>query len=214
MTADAPDHGALLPLLPEERVGLVARVEPITLGLSGAGVYAVTASRGAYVLRVQSRQIDPGYFAQQVRVLRRAAEAGIAPAVVHVDEAARAVVSARVQGVPMAAALADPAQRAPVLASVIDRLRTLHALDPSDVAERDPIAFTRAAWEAARDRPGFPPWAASLAPTLETLAATLVRDPRRGVSHNDVNPMNVAGGGPGRPARCALRRILAGRDSV
>ena len=170
---------------------MVARVEPITLGLSGAGVYAVTASRGAFVLRVQSREIDAGYFAQQVRVLRRAAAAGVAPAVVHVDDAARAVVSARVQGVPMAAGLADPAQRAPMFASVIDQLRTLHALDPSDVAERDPIAFTRAAWEAARGRPGFPPWAAALAPTLEALAATLARDPRRVVSHNDVNPTNV-----------------------
>jgi aminoglycoside phosphotransferase (APT) family kinase protein len=191
MSKVAPDHGALLPLLPEERVGVVAHVEPITLGLSGAGVYSVTASLGAFVLRVQPRELDAGYFAQQVRVLRRAADAGIAPAVVHVDEAAHAVVSARVQGVPMAAALADPAQRGPVFASFIDQLRALHALDPSEVAERDPVAFTRAAWEAARDRPAFPPWAASIAPTLETLAATLARDPRRVVSHNDVNPMNV-----------------------
>src|SRR5262249_6139458 len=49
----------------------------------------------------------------------------------------------------------------------------------------------RAAWEAARDRPGFPPWAASLAPTLEAIAARLASDPRRVVSHNDVNPVNV-----------------------
>jgi aminoglycoside phosphotransferase (APT) family kinase protein len=191
MAAPVPDHAALLALLPEDRVGVVERLEPITLGLSGAGVYAVTTSRGAYVLRVQARDMDPASFAQQLRVLRRAADAGVAPAVVHVDEAARAVISVRVPGTPIAAALADPAQRAPVFASIVDRLRTLHALDSSGIAERDPLPYTHAAWQAARDRPGFPPWAASLTAPLELIAATLARDPRRVVSHNDLNPGNV-----------------------
>jgi thiamine kinase-like enzyme len=191
MTTPTPDGAALLLLLPEDRLGVVERVEPITLGLSGAGVYAVTTSRGAYVLRVQGSQVDEQFFAQHLRILRRAADAGVAPVVVHVDEAARAVVSVRVSGVPMAAALADPDQRGPVFASVVDRLRTLHALDPTGIAERDPLSHTHAAWAAARDRPGFPAWAASLAPTLETIAATLAADGRRVVSHNDVNPVNV-----------------------
>jgi aminoglycoside phosphotransferase (APT) family kinase protein len=181
----------LIPLLPEERVGAVKRIEPIRMGLSGAGVYAVETSGGAYVLRVQGRELDEGSFAQQLRVLRRAAGAGVAPAIVHVDEAARAVVSARVPGLPIAAAVAEPAQRQAVLASVVDRLQTLHALDASDVSERDPMPYTVAAWEAGRGRPGFPPWAASLAPVFDALAATLARDPRRVLSHNDVNPVNV-----------------------
>jgi aminoglycoside phosphotransferase (APT) family kinase protein len=191
MPLSAQDQSALVHLLPEDRVGAVERVEPITLGLSGAGVYAVTASRGAYVLRIQGREVDGGSFAQQLRVLLRAADAGIAPAVVHVDEAARAVISVRVPGLPVAAALADPAQRGPVFASVVDRLRTLHALDPSGVAERDPFACTRAAWEAGRDRPGFPAWAVPLPSMLAAIAATLAEDPRRVVSHNDLNPGNV-----------------------
>src|SRR5262245_52789131 len=111
MPASALDRPTLLPLLPEDRVGLVESIEPITMGLSGAGVYAVTTSRGAYVLRVQGPQVDVSYFAQHLLVLRRAADAGVAPAVVHVDEGARAVVSVRVSGVPMAVALADPARR-------------------------------------------------------------------------------------------------------
>jgi aminoglycoside phosphotransferase len=189
--ATVPDRAALLPLLPEDRVGVVEDVEPITVGLSGAGVYAVTTSRGKFVLRVQGRQTDESFFAQQLRVLRRAAEAGVAPAVLHIDEGARAVVSVRVPGVPMAAALADPAQRGPLLVSVVDRLRLLHTLDPSGVDERDPLAHTRAAWEAARGRPGLPPWAASLDPILDAVAAVLDADPRRVVSHNDVNPVNV-----------------------
>lgn len=192
MSAPAPDLAALLAFLPENRVGVVERLEPITLGLSGAGVYAVTASRGAYVLRVQRRASDDDDgFAHQLRILRRAADAGVAPAIVHADEVARAVVSVRVPGMPLAAALADPAQRERVLASVVERLRTLHALDSSGVVERDPVAHARSSWQAGRARLGFPAWATSLAPTLEAIESTLARDQRRVLSHNDVNPVNV-----------------------
>jgi aminoglycoside phosphotransferase (APT) family kinase protein len=191
MSARDTEHAALLPLLPKDIIGVVQRIEPIGMGLSGAGVYAVTTSRGAHVLRVQGRQDDQQHFAQQLRVLRGAAAAGVAPAVVHVNEAVRAVVSVRVQGLPMHVALANPAQRELVLASIVDGLRTLHELDASGVAERDPLPLARAAWDAARDRPGFPAWAVSLAPTFEALARTLGRDPRRVLSHNDVNPGNV-----------------------
>ena len=184
------DRASLLHLLPEPAVGAVERIEPIRAGLSGAGVYAVTASRGQFVLRVQPRQLDEASFAQQLLILRRASAAAVAPAVVHVDEDARAVVSVRIAGVPLAAALADPAMRGAVLASVVDGLRTLHALDVSGVVARDPIPFARAAWEACRYRRGFPAWAGSLAPTLDELTLVLERDRRRVVSHNDINPGN------------------------
>ncbi len=62
---------------------------------------------------------------------------------VHVDEGARAVVSVRVPGMPLAAALANPTQRGTALASVIDQLRTLRALDPSDVAVMDAVGYAR-----------------------------------------------------------------------
>src|SRR5689334_10789430 len=126
---------ALLALLPESRLGAVESLTPITMGQSGAGVYAVDTPRGAYVLRVQSRAADGGAFARQLRVLQRAAAAGVAPELVHVDEAARAVVSVRVQGMPLAAAVMDPSARPRVLASAVDRLRVVHSLDSSDLAE-------------------------------------------------------------------------------
>ena len=185
------DRDSLRALLPQALVGTVESIEAIRAGLSGAGVYAVTASRGKFVLRVQGRQLDAEYFSQQLRVLHRASAAGVAPRIVHVDEDARAVVSVRIAGAPLAAALADSTQRAAVLGSVVDGLRTLHALDPSEVAAREPMPFARTAWEACRYRPGFPSWAAVLAPTFDELAAVLERDPRRVVSHNDVNPGNL-----------------------
>ena len=191
MSALPDELAPLLSHLPEDRVGAIERIEPITLGLSGAGVFAVTAARGAFVLRTQGSGADPAAFARQVRLLRRVADAGIAPAVVHVDEAARAVVSVRVMGRPLGAALGDPAQRSHALASVADGLRALHALAPGDVAPSDPVGYARTAWQAARARPGFPPWAAALEPALDSAAAALARDPRRVLSHNDVNPGNI-----------------------
>src|SRR5215831_18309479 len=93
----------IVALLPEALLGTIDRIEPITVGLSGAAVYAVSASRGAFVLRVQPGA-DAATFAQRLLVLRRAAAIGVTPAVVHVDEPARATVTVRVQGPPLPAA--------------------------------------------------------------------------------------------------------------
>jgi thiamine kinase-like enzyme len=191
MPAPSVDVAALLPLLPEPLLGPVTHISPLTLGQSGARVYAVSTPRGEFVLRVQASRLDSASFTQQLRILRRAAEAGVAPAIVHVDEAALAVVSVRVAGMPVAGALGDPTRRAAVIASVIDQLRTLHALDPTRVAESDPVGFIRAAWDACRSRPAFPPWADAIGAQLEATAAMLANDSRRVVSHNDVNPHNV-----------------------
>ncbi len=184
------EHGGLAALLPEARVGTIDRIEPITLGLSGTAVYAVTASRGAFIVRVQPAA-DAVTFAHRLLVARRAADIGVAPAIVHVDEVARATVTVRVDGMPLPAALADPRQRDRALASLVDRLRAVHALDPVGVTESDPLTYARTAWQQQRTRAGFPSWAASLATTFDAIATVLADDARRVVSHNDVNPMNV-----------------------
>ncbi len=180
----------LAALLPEARVGTIERIEPITVGLSGAAVYAVAASRGAFVLRVQPGA-DAATFAHRLLVVRRAAEVGVTPAVVHVDEPARATVTVRVQGPPLPAALSDPAQRNRALASLVDQLRAVHAIDPAGVNESDPLGHARAAWQPQHTRAGFPSWAQSLPATFDAIAGVLAGDARRTVNHNDVNPMNV-----------------------
>ena len=194
MSALIPEFAAIAALLPEEHVGTVTAIQPISMGASGAGVYAVSTTRGELVLRVHPEGGDASHWTQQLSVLRRAAERGVAPALVYVDEAARAIVSTRVEGVagmPLAAALADPGQRGAVLASVVDQLRALHALDPAGVEERDPLAYARGQHATQRARPGFPAWAAALDPIFDAIEGTLARDPRRVVSHNDLNPGNI-----------------------
>src|SRR3569623_89565 len=135
--------------------------------------------------------VDEDAIRAQERQLARVADAGSAPASVHVERPARAIVSVRVAGRPRGAALADPAQRPHALASVVDGLRTLHALDPAGVVTSDPIGYARAAFQASCARPGFPAWAAALEPAIDVAAAALARDRRRTVSHNDVNPGNI-----------------------
>ena len=191
MSPLAPEYAHLAHLLPEAHVGIVRSIQPISMGLSGAGVYAVSSTSGELVLRVQPERADTTLWTQQLHVLRQAAERGVAPPILHVDEAARAVVSRRVAGVPLPAALVDPGQRGPAIASIVAQLRTLHALDGTGLAPRDPLAFTRAQLASQRTRPGFPAWAGELDAIFADAAAALAQDPRRVVSHNDVNPGNV-----------------------
>jgi thiamine kinase-like enzyme len=186
-----PEFAAVAHLLPEERVGKISAIQPISMGLSGAAVYAVTSTRGELVLRVHRPGAEASHWLQQVRVLRRAADHGVAPPIVHVDEAARAIVSERVAGAPLPAVLADPERRRPAIAGVVAQLRTLHALDPDGVEVRDPVAYVRDGYAAQRVRPGYPGWADGLEPLIASLEATLARDPRRVLSHNDLNPGNL-----------------------
>lgn len=181
---------ALSHLLPEAYVGKVSAVEAIALGASGAAVYGVSSSRGELVLRVHSATDAPARWQQQLHVTRLAAESGVAPAILHVDDTARAIVSERIAA-PIAMALGDPTQRDAAISSVIGQLRALHRLDPTQLEERDPLAYVRRQYTAQRLRPGFPVWARQLDETLDAIESLLVRDPRRVVSHNDMNPRNI-----------------------
>jgi aminoglycoside phosphotransferase (APT) family kinase protein len=177
--------------LPEAVVGEIRSITPIRMGLSGAGVYAVTSTNGEYILRIQGEGANDDFWSQHLLILRRAAEYGAAPPVVHVDEGARAIVSARISGVPLPAVLADPAQRQVAIADVIARLRSLHTIDPSGIDERNALDYARSVWNVQRNRAGFPAWAADTGSVFDRLEAVLARDTRRVVSHNDVNPGNV-----------------------
>jgi aminoglycoside phosphotransferase (APT) family kinase protein len=191
VSAPSFDRAELLRVMPVAVIGEVSAITPIRMGLSGAGVYAVTSDRGEYVLRVQDSGTDDSFWSQHLLILRRAAERGVAPPVVHVDEDARAVLSVRVAGVPLPAVLGDPSQRQRAIQDVVARVRSLHEIDRTGIDERDGVGFARGVWEQQGRRAGFPTWAAGASSAFDHIAAVLARDPRRVVSHNDVNPGNV-----------------------
>ena len=171
-------------------IGKVNSIEPIRSGLSGAQVSAVSAASGEYVLKSQPHETDDNFWSQYRLILKRASEHQIAPEVVYIDDAARAVLSVRVHGVPLQVALRGEARDA-AIASVLAQIRAVHAIDPAGITERNPLDYARAIWEAQRQRPDFPSWAKAAEREFADVASALERDPRRVVSHNDVNPGNI-----------------------
>lgn len=192
MTPPAPvDHSPLLPFLPEALVGATTRAVPIHMGLSGASVYAITTTRGEYILRVAPGDALGRAWGRQLGIQRRAAALGIAPPIVHVDESAHAVLSVRIPGGALPAALGDPAQRGAAIGGTVAALRELHAMDPDSIDTFDVVAFTRDLYASQCARDDFPRWAAVGDALLDQVTAALARDPRLVPSHNDANPGNV-----------------------
>lgn len=173
---------------PAGRFGAVKSVTPVSMGLSGAGVFAVTTGAGEFFLRLQAageQGLEPLLTAQ-----RLAAAHGIAPGIVLADEDAGAVVMEKAQGMPIGAALGQPAIRPQVLRGVAAALARLHAIAAPDLPPSDP-ALAAAIWNQQSGRDGFPAWARPLGEFIAAGDAALAQDRRRVFSHNDVNPANL-----------------------
>jgi Ser/Thr protein kinase RdoA (MazF antagonist) len=173
--------------LPESLRG-AATITPISAGLSGARVFRVEAAGRAYVLKLSPD--EPGW-PQRVAIQQRAAEAGLAPEVVHVDRERRAVLSAFAVNQSLPAALFDPGRRSAVLALLGRTIGGVHLLPlPSDVPVIDPRSALVPRWAALAD------WAvpaATRAQVERVLGETPPIQERAPVlSHNDVNPSNLA----------------------
>ncbi len=183
----APDPRTFFPAA---RFGDVRDVRPISVGLSGAAVYAVTTSRGDFVLRVHGE--NGSGWANSVAMHRLAADRGIAPSLEFVDDAGAATVSAKISGMPFAAALAQPSVRAVALADLVKRLAALHAipLTASTGPEFTP-AIAESLWRLQVTRPGFPGWAAPLGERLAQACSVVASDPRKVLSHGDLHPANI-----------------------
>ncbi|MDB4881653.1 MAG: aminoglycoside phosphotransferase [Gemmatimonadetes bacterium] len=176
--------------LPSQRFGAVRDVTQISVGLSGAAVHAVVTDTGDYVLRIVPSQASDAW-RQQLAVQRLASEHVVAPRLEWVDEAGPATVSVRIVGPRFSEALGAPDSRARALASLVDVLAKLHAISGEGIEPADPSATVRTLWAAQSVRPSFPSWALPLIVEFAALARSVERDPRRVLSHNDLNPANV-----------------------
>lgn len=171
-------------------LGEVSDIATVTAGLSGAATYVVTTSTGAYVLKEHDR--DQVAFRRATTTQRLAAAAEIAPPLVFVDAEHMASISAKIEGVPLAATLADPGVRPRALEDVVRRLRVLHALDvPTDVAFPDVQSVVLEIWRSQTARPGFPSWALELGERLSETNAMLAADRRVTFGHGDLHPANI-----------------------
>lgn len=162
------------------------RGSPITrvsAGLSGAGVYKVGER---HVLKVSTER---GGWIRKRDVLERAASVGLAPRVVHADEARLAVVSEFVADRGLAPWLGTPATRGEAIAALGRTLRRAHELPlRGDAAQ--PLALLGEVWDG--ELAGFPVPAA----LLEAVAQLRAEEPPAYdgplvLSHNDLNPSNL-----------------------
>lgn len=175
---------------PIEICGAIKNITPLTMGLSGAAVFAVDAERGAFVVRFHAHSASDWPSARDAYKI--SAAAGVAPKLFHIDEAHKALVTARVDGVPFGAALADATKRPLVFASLVQRLITLQNLQlPGATPSPDPVRAGREMWQAQSSRAGFPAWASGFAKHIENAAQFFARDSRRVFSHGDLNPANI-----------------------
>jgi aminoglycoside phosphotransferase (APT) family kinase protein len=180
------DVAAMLP----SRFGQVRSVEEVQVGLSGAEVHAVSTDAGDYVLRI-APILDHALWERELVVRRLTSDAGIAPALEWVDESRGVTLSQRIGGRGFVSALGDASERMRALGSLARTLARLHSLPGDGLVVADPVAFARGTWRVQSQRPGFPPWAAAAFAHIERAEPLLAGDPRRGPSHNDLNPANV-----------------------
>jgi pyrimidine deaminase RibD-like protein/aminoglycoside phosphotransferase (APT) family kinase protein len=180
--------------LPAELRSPATTITKIAAGLSGAGVYRVDAGGRAFVLKLSQQQDPLADWRRKLHIQERAALAGLAPAVVHVNEARRAVLSAFVVDQSFRAWYGDPRTHETALVQLGQMLRRLHHLPlPPEAAGADPVSLLTRISSLLQAQAGsfpIPPFA------LDAIADLLQEQPpaserARVLSHNDVNPTNL-----------------------
>ncbi len=180
--------------LPADLQGPTTTITRIAAGLSGAGVYRVEAAGQALVLKISGEDEPLAGWRHKLHIQELAANAGLAPRIVHVDETRRAVLSAFVVDRSFPALYGDPRTREVALARLGGMLRRVHELPlPPDAEAKDSRAFLAAVWSGLA---GF----ALPAFVGDAVGRVLAEDaPASGratvLSHNDVNPTNLVDDG-------------------
>jgi aminoglycoside phosphotransferase (APT) family kinase protein len=177
--------------LPAALRGRRTTIAKIAAGLSGAGVYRVVADGRSYVLKLAGPRDAIDGWRARTAMLCAAADAGVAPAVVHVDDERRAVVTELVVDRSFAARLTQPSTRDAAIRELGVTLRRVHALPLPDnaVAGREPRAFLDEIWTGLRGFP-LPAWTADVVRrVLDEPPPPTERAPV--LSHNDPNPSNL-----------------------
>jgi thiamine kinase-like enzyme len=178
-------------LLPPDLRGPTTTITRIAAGLSGAGVYRVDAAGQPLVLKVAAEAENDGDWRRALQIQQLAADAGLAPRIVHVDEDRRAVLTAFVADRSFPAYYRDPLTHEAAITQLGRTVRSIHALPiPHDARLRDPREFLAQIWDglqAAFAVPGF---------ARQAIQRALAEDPpasERGLvlGHNDLNPTNL-----------------------
>lgn len=172
--------------LPERLRG--SPVTPIAAGMSGAGVYRV-GEPTQHVLKVAEGSTPLEEWRRAIELRRRAADAGLTPKVIHVDEARRAVVTDFVADRGLMMLLGNPRRRPEAVALLGKTLARLHQLPPAEGRFNEPREFMLQQWASMETAAGVPTFVRD---AIKRVADETPPPPGPIVlSHNDVNPTNL-----------------------
>lgn len=177
--------------LPPELRGPATAITRITEGLSGAGVYRVESADRLFVLKLAAADHSAADWQRTLHIQRLAAQAGIAPRIVHVAEEARAVLSVLVPDRSFVAFYRDPRTHQAALSQLGCTVRRIHELPlPAEARVPEPRSFLVQLAEKVQTGFALPDFARQaiqrvLTETPPSCERALV------VSHNDLNPSNL-----------------------
>lgn len=177
--------------LPPELCEPTPTITRIAAGLSGASVYKVEIAGQLFVLKVAAESETAVDWLRTLHIQRLAASAGLAPRIVHVVEARRAVVTVFVADRSFAAFYRDPRTHEAALTQLGRTVRSIHSLPLAEkVCQREPRALLAQLWgnfQADFALPDFAREAVQHALIMEppALERALV------LGHNDLNPSNL-----------------------
>jgi aminoglycoside phosphotransferase (APT) family kinase protein len=178
--------------LPQELRGPSTTIQRVAAGLSGAGVYRVEAGGQSYVLKVAAESEPLAPWRRKLQLQQLAAAAGVAPAVVHVDEPRRAVLSAFVADRSFAALYGNPQTREVALPLLGRTLRRLHDVPlPPQTEVKNPRELLGVIWPGLNGQLTLPGFVSEVVQRVFGEPAP-VHDRALVLSHNDVNPTNLA----------------------
>ncbi len=177
--------------LPADLQSTTPTITRIAAGLSGAGVYRVEAAGQAFVLKIAGEGEPPAGWRHKVRIQELAANAGLAPRILHVDEARRAVVSAFVVDRSFPAFYRNPDTHEAALTQLGRTVRRVHDLPlPPDADAKDPREFLASIWSDLAESFALPTF------VVDAVQRVLTEEPPAReralvLSHNDINPSNL-----------------------
>ncbi|WP_158502172.1 phosphotransferase [Vitiosangium sp. GDMCC 1.1324] len=177
--------------LPADLRGPTTTITRIAVGLSGAGVYRVEAAHQSFVLKVASEAESDADWRNALHIQRLAADAGLAPRIVHVDEERRAVLTAFVVDRSFVTFYRDPRTHEAALTQLGRTVRRIHSLPlPTDASMREPREFLAQVWHGFLAGFALPDFASGV------IQRVLAEEPPPGeralvLCHNDLNPSNL-----------------------
>ena len=177
--------------LPAELQGPATTITRVAAGLSGAGVYRVDAGGQASVLKISDESEPLARWRAKLRIQQLAANAGLAPRIIHVDETRRAMVSEFVVDRSFPAFYGDTRTREVAIALLGRTLQRLHQIPlPAEAEGKSPRDFLAGIWALVGQSSPLPTFVSD---AVERVLAEdePVTEHAAVLSHNDVNPTNL-----------------------